>query len=220
MWLKIGILFVVLGSINLSTQNQCLPKPKSLEGMLTWKDLQTQCRNSIHDQIQMELRASIGYLAMSAHFTHAKSNRPGAAKFFLENAIEERAHAKKLIQYLLMRGGDISGTTIRSITQARTEWPTLESALTSALKMEHEVTKNIKGIIRVCGAEKPESAPTAEPKDQQDNDYHAVDYLTGDFLKEQHEGTRKIAGLLGTLKKMTDQYGGFAELMFDKSLDA
>lgn len=31
-------------------------------------------------------------------------NRPGFAKFFLESASEEREHAMKIIQYLLMRG--------------------------------------------------------------------------------------------------------------------
>ena len=45
-----------------------------------------------------------------------------------------------------------------------------------------------------------------------------MDYLTGEFLKEQHEGTRQIAGHLATLKKMSAQYGSFAEIMFDKSL--
>lgn len=39
-----------------------------------------------------------------SHFLQDKVNRPGFAKFFLESASEERQHALKLMEYLLMRG--------------------------------------------------------------------------------------------------------------------
>lgn len=55
-------------------------------------------------QIQAEIDASITYLAMGAHFAQDTVNRPGFAEFFFKSAGEEREHATKLIEYLLMRG--------------------------------------------------------------------------------------------------------------------
>jgi len=222
MAIKCILTVFLLGCVHLSTQNRCTSK--SLENsVMDWKDLQSNCQTELQNQIQMELEASIHYLAMSAHFSHSKTHRPGVAKFFLDSAIEERSHAKKLIEYLLMRGGDLTASTISTIAQRTTEWESLETALAVALQLEYKVTASIKRIIKICGAESNDSkdnAATAKNADKQENDYHAVDYLTGEFLKEQHEGTRQIAGHLATLKKMTAQYGNFAELMFDKSLSA
>lgn len=55
-------------------------------------------------QIQEEINASIQYLAMGAHFARDTVNRPGFSHFFFKAAGEERAHAQKLVEYLLMRG--------------------------------------------------------------------------------------------------------------------
>lgn len=39
-----------------------------------------------------------------AHFSQDTVNRPGFASFFFDSASEEREHAIKIIEYLLMRG--------------------------------------------------------------------------------------------------------------------
>lgn len=39
-----------------------------------------------------------------AHFSKDTVNRPGFAKLFFDSATEEREHASKLLEYLLMRG--------------------------------------------------------------------------------------------------------------------
>lgn len=89
------------------------------------------CQDNLRGQIQKEIDASINYLAMvsyweirnistfsriypvlcfvfffsqGAYFSQDRVNRPGFAKFFFHAASEEREHAYKLIQYLLMRG--------------------------------------------------------------------------------------------------------------------
>lgn len=221
---KFLLTFVLLACLQLSTavSDRCTSSQDTLASIKEWKDLQEDCQTKLQNQIQMELEASITYLTMSAYYSNAKTHRPAVAKFFLDSAIEERGHAKKLIEYLLMRGGDIKNTTIGTITQRTSEWPNLETALNAALELEYAVTQSIKGIIKVCGAEEAEDTAATKKamKRKQENDYHAVDYLTGDFLTEQHEGIRHIAGHLATLKKMTGLYGNFAELMFDKSLSA
>lgn len=69
-----------------------------------WITMASSCTKKMRDQVQEELKASIQYLAMGAHFSKDTVNRPGAAKLFFEAASEEREHAIKLISYLLMRG--------------------------------------------------------------------------------------------------------------------
>lgn len=68
-----------------------------------WRDMEVECINEMRRQIREEMKASIKYLALGAHFSRDTINRPGFAKFFLHSASEEREHGLKLIEYLLMR---------------------------------------------------------------------------------------------------------------------
>mgnify|MGYP006344222229 CR=1 FL=1 len=92
------------------------------KGWLTMKD---SCIESMKRQIQTEVNASMYYLSMGAYFSrdvvclffenllylwlffliliYFEVNRPGFANMFFEAASEERQHAMKLIEYLLMR---------------------------------------------------------------------------------------------------------------------
>lgn len=73
--------------------------------------------------------------------------------------------------------------------------------------MESTVTKKIRNVIQSC-----------EEGNLEYNDYHLVDYLTGDFLEEQYRGQRDLAGKISTLDKMIDKHGALAEFIFDKKL--
>ena len=48
------------------------------------------------------------------------------------------------------------------------------------------------------------------------NDYHLVDYLTGEFLEEQHQGQRDLAGKITMLSKLLRTNPKLGEFMFDK----
>jgi ferritin heavy chain len=139
-------------------------------------------------------------------------NRPGFAKIFFDSASEERDHAIKIIGYLLMRGGltkDIS-QLIRDPQPLSESWADGLSALKDALKLEAHVTRKIRDIATTC----------EEPgRDGQDfNDYHLVDWLTGDFLNEQYEGQRDLAGKISNLGRMLEAHGALGEFLFDKKL--
>lgn len=69
-----------------------------------WLDMSRGCIKEVRRQIQAEIDASIQYMAMGAHFSKDTINRPGFAEFFFKSSGEEREHAQKLIEYLLMRG--------------------------------------------------------------------------------------------------------------------
>lgn len=99
----------------------CLGEHKEPDVPRDWLDMVSPCVKKMRSQVQEELKASIQYLAMAAHFSRDTINRPGFAKMFFDAASEEREHAIKLISYLLMRGeltSDVSTllkTTVRAI---------------------------------------------------------------------------------------------------------
>lgn len=45
-----------------------------------------------------------------------------------------------------------------------------------------------------------------------------VDYLSEDFLTEQYEGQRDLAGKISNLGKMLESHGALGEFLFDKKL--
>ena len=188
---------------------QCSHKQEELKTDPNWTDMKHSCINSMRTQIQAELRAAMQYLAMGAHFARDTVNRPGFAKMFFEAASEERQHAIKLISYLLMRGeliSDVSTLIDSYIGVEKTEWESGLEALKNALQLEAQVTKKIKGVVKVC-----EDQPGP-------NDWHLVDYLTGEFLEEQYKGQRDIAGKVSTLSNFMDKHGALGEFLFDKKL--
>ena len=179
-----------------------------------WVDMVTPCVSKMRAQIQTELKASIQYLAMGAHFSKDTINRPGFAKLFFQAASEERQHALKLIAYLLMRGeltSNVSKLIKTTIIPPVVSWTSGVDALKDALRLEATVTKNIRDVIKKC--EDPE-----DPKANGYNDYHLVDYLTGEFLEEQYKGQRDLAGKISNLEKMMKDHKALGEFMFDKKL--
>jgi ferritin heavy chain len=194
---------------------KCIHKPADIP--TSWIDMADPCIKLMESQVKIEMEAAMKYLAMGAHFARDTINRPGFSKFFFESASEEREHAIKIIEYLLMRGqltNDVSKLlkyplTINNTHPMRQEWNNGEEALAEALKLEAQVTRSIRDIIITCEDPKPTSSF---------NDYHLVDYLTSDFLDEQYKGQRDLAGKVSTLGKMMHAHGPLGEFLFDKKL--
>ncbi|XP_029170700.1 ferritin subunit [Nylanderia fulva] len=192
---------------------KCTLKPTEIP--TSWIDMVDPCIKAMESQVKIEIEASMKYLAMGAHFTRDTINRPGFSKYFFESAGEEREHAIKVIEYLLMRGqltNDVSKLLkfpLNSNTTIRQEWNSGEEALNDALKLEAQVTRSIRDIIITC-----ETPAMTAPF----NDYHLVDYLITDFLEEQYKGQRELAGKISTLGKMMQTYGQLGEFLFDKKL--
>lgn len=177
-----------------------------------WITMAKNCILKMRKQVQEELRAAVTYLAMGAHFSKDTINRPGFAKLFFEAAGEEREHAIKIISYLLMRGELTSNVSelIQNPMPINDTWNSGIDALKGALKLEAEVTSKIRDIIKAC------EDPTRNGKGF--NDYHLVDYLSGDFLEEQYKGQSDLAHKISILGKMLDSHGTLGEFLFDKKL--
>jgi ferritin heavy chain len=165
------------------------------------------CMNHLSSHIKRELQAAITYLTMGAWANHYTVQRPGLAKFFFESASEEREHGLAMLSYLRMRGHndlDILPDVLEPINE-KYEWDSPLSALRQALKMEKDVTDSIKKIIDYC----------ADAEDHQ-----LADYLTADFMEEQLNGQRKLAGHINTLRGLLTKQPQLADWIFDNKLNA
>ena len=204
------VLLLALSVVGLSRGDGLKCTLKQADIPSAWIDMVDPCIKVLEDQVQKEIDASMTYLAMGIHFARDTVNRPGFSKFFLQSANEEREHAIKVIEYLLMRGqltGNVSKLLNFPLKPERQEWTPME-ALISALELESKVTKSIQKIITTCES----------PSGFKFNDYHLVDYLTGDFLEEQYKGQRDLAGRISTLGRMNATHGPLGEFLYDKKL--
>lgn len=170
-----------------------------------WNNMDDQCRMALHKQVNKEFDAAIVYLKFAAHFAQEKVNLPGFEKFFFHSAGEEREHGVKLIEYALMRGlGPVDKASFNLDYSFQVPPGTDgETALRAALKKEEEVTHSIRGVIKAC--------------EEGTNDYHLADYLTGEYLDEQHKGQRELAEKISTLSKMKKSAPKLGEFLFDKN---
>jgi ferritin heavy chain len=204
-WL-IASIFAIIAISSAQAKLKCTQKQADVPS--EFLDMTRGCIKEMRRQIQAEIDASIKYMAMGAHFAKDTVNRPGFSKFFFTAAGEEREHAGKLIEYLLMRGqlcDDVTNLITVNVPD-KVNWETAVEALKDALKTEAAVTKSIRKVIEKC------------ENDSGNNDYHLVDYLTGDFLQEQYHGQRDLAGKISTLDKLMSTQGPLGEFLFDKKL--
>ncbi|XP_046385607.1 ferritin subunit [Ischnura elegans] len=208
--LVIPFLGIVSSNDTLDPKSPCTHVAENIPD--DWIKMADECVNAVRDQVQRELTAAMTYLAMGSHFSQYDVNRPGFAKYFFESASEEREHAIKFISYLLMRVASEKHVDhlIKNPKPKAVKLTDGVEALQEALKLEASVTDNIRSIAAIC-----EKAPF---NGTEFNDYHLVDYLSGDFLDEQYKGQRELAGMISTLKKMRHAQGTLGEYLFDKKL--
>ncbi|XP_052866780.1 ferritin subunit [Anopheles cruzii] len=173
-----------------------------------WNYMNRSCTAKLHDQINKEFDAALFYMQYAAYFAQYQVNLPGFEKFFFNAASEEREHGIKLVEYALMRGQKPIDASTFNLNFGKLQRPeptdgsVALTALQAALSKEQEVTKSIRELIKTC--------------EEDHNDYHLVDYLTGEFLDEQHEGQRDLAGKLAMLRKMLNTNPHLGEFLFDK----
>ncbi|XP_058060939.1 ferritin heavy chain [Anopheles bellator] len=173
-----------------------------------WNYMNRSCTAKLHDQINKEFDAALFYMQYAAYFAQYQVNLPGFEKFFFNAAAEEREHGIKLVEYALMRGQKPIEPSTFNLHFGKLQRPeptdgsVALTALQAALSKEQEVTKSIRELIKTC--------------EEDHNDYHLVDYLTGEFLDEQHEGQRELAGKIAMLRKMLNTNPHLGEFLFDK----
>jgi ferritin len=99
----------------------------------------------INKQINAELSASYSYLAMSAWCDEA--NFTGAAKWFRLQSQEEYAHAMRLFDFVLARGGHVALTELNA---PRGGYSSLTEVFETAYRQEQTVTAQINNLYDVA----------------------------------------------------------------------
>ena len=135
---------------------------------------------AFNQQIGHEFGASLQYLSIAGHFNQRQLKL--LAKLFFEQADEEKQHAMKFVKYVLDTKGSLQ---IPSIPAPTPTFASAEAAVEAALKWEHEVTGQIKGLMDLAVKE---------------TDYLASNFLQW-FIDEQLEEVVKMDNLLSVIRQ-------------------
>lgn len=152
---------------------------------------------AINAQINAEFWSAYLYLAMSADF--AAKGMPGFANWMYVQFQEEQAHAIKLFNYIISRGGK---PELKPIDGVQTAWNTPLEVFKEILSHEQKVTSMMNELYALANSEK---------------DYATVSILQW-FITEQAEEENTAKGLIDTLTMIGDN--GFGIYTLDKELSA
>jgi ferritin len=136
--------------------------------------------DALNAQIANEFAASQQYVAVAVHYD--QETLPRLASFFYAQAVEERGHAMKMVQYLMDQDAAV---VIPPVAGPRNGFADIVEPVRIALEQEREVTNQISrlaGIARETG------------------DYQSEQFIQW-FLKEQVEEVSTMSDLLTTVTR-------------------
>ena len=152
-------------------------------------------QDAMNAQINREFFSAYLYLSMAAYFED--HNLPGFAKWMRLQEAEERAHAMKLYDFILERGGKV---TLTAIDAPKTKWKSTMEVAEEVAAHEAKISASINALYELALKEK---------------DYPAQIMLQW-FITEQVEEEKNAAAIVANLKLIEDR--GTAVLMLDKTL--
>lgn len=161
--------------------------------------LHSDCNNVLNEQIALELYASHQYLNMAGYFMRPTVGRPGYAKFFQDQSLEEYQHATKFMDYINLRNGTVKRLSVEEVNKA--EWSNPLEALEDAIKLEKHVYSKIKHIHDIA--------------DLKCNDGHLTDFLESYFFTEQVESIKELQEMVTTLSHPNQNTAYLIEHMTD-----
>ena len=100
---------------------------------------------ALNDQIGREFTAAHQYTAVGAYYDRATF--PRLAKFFFDQAEEERGHAMKMVGFLRDTGADLH---LGEVPAPRTEFADHVEPIRIALKQERKVTIAIAALFEIA----------------------------------------------------------------------
>jgi ferritin len=151
--------------------------------------------DAFNKQINAETYSAYLYWSMSAALEGM--NLPGFASWMRVQVQEEMAHAMKLYDHIIERGGTVALTAIDGPPMA---WKDVKAIITETLEHEQKVTGLINDLMDLSIGEK---------------DHAATMYLQW-FVTEQVEEEASAMEILGKLEIAGDTAGGL--YMLDKEL--
>ena len=151
--------------------------------------------DALNEQINAELYSAYLYQAMAAHF--AAGNLKGFAHWMDLQAKEEQAHARKMYEFLLDRGGRV---TLKAIAAPPAEWKSPLAIFEESYAHEQKVTGLIHKLVDLARAESD----------------HAAEVFLAWFVSEQVEEESNASEIVEKLKMVKDHTQGL--LMMDAQL--
>jgi len=111
--------------------------------------LSAKMEAALNEQINAELYSAYIYLSMSAYFLSV--DLKGFGNWMNSQAQEEAAHAMKIYNFILDRGGNVKLTAIDG---PKTEWESPLAVFEAAYKHEQYVTSLIHNLVSLAIDEK------------------------------------------------------------------
>jgi bacterioferritin B len=135
---------------------------------------------ALNEQIANEFGAAHQYVAIGVHYEG--ETFPRLARFFYEQAEEEREHAMKMVRYLL---DSDSPAKLSSIDAPTREFADHIAPITLALEQERRVTVQIAKLLELA---------------RETNDHPSERFIQG-FVEEQVEEEATIQDLLNVAER-------------------
>ena len=151
----------------------------------------------LNAQVNHEMTSSYSYLGNAAYFDAAGFR--GFAKWFKVQANEEQAHAMKIYDYIVTRGGVV---VFKDIKAANKNFKAPKDFFSDTLKQEQNVTKQIYAIVDLA---------------MKEGDHATLNFAQW-FVKEQVEEEASVTDILQRFDLVGDNK--IALVMLDKELGA
>lgn len=139
---------------------------------------------ALNAQIGREFGAMLQYVAIAAYFE--AENLPRLARFFFQQADDEREHAMRFVRYVVEAGGRVE---VPATPGARGEFGGAEEPVRLSLEWEQEVTRQIHGLLAQAVKE---------------GDYTTQEFLQW-FVREQLEEVSTMERLLSVVRRAGPQ---------------
>lgn len=139
--------------------------------------------DALNDQVTAEFSAAHQYTAAAVYYD--ANTFPRLARFFYDQAVEERQHGMMLVQYLLDTDSDVR---FAGIAAPQDEFANHVAPIKLALEQERSVTHRFGEIARVA---------------REEDDYVTEQFLQW-FLNEQVEEEATMSELLDVAERVRD----------------
>jgi len=153
--------------------------------------------SALNGHIQFEHNLWYTYLALGTYCNRDGVNLKGFAKFFNKQAVDEREHVQKIINYINRRGGRVVFDTINK-PMMEPENPV--KAIEHILQLEKEVTEKLEKLHHLA------------------NEEHDADlqFFLEEMIEEQKTDLKRISDGVTSLRRVGDS--GMGLWLFDKYL--
>jgi ferritin len=139
--------------------------------------------SALSKQVNRELYSAYLYLAMSSYFESVSLK--GFAKWMRVQAKEEQAHAMKIYDYVVARGGKVALTDIEA---PKSKWASAGKVFEDTYAHEQKVTGMINGLVDLA---------------KKENDHASFEMLQW-FVKEQVEEEEHASDILSQIRLVGD----------------